>query len=156
MDLLALFHGVLRHKLIVLVVLLLTALGDAYVMLGIAPQYESQAQYVLINPPALPTDSDIARDPSLAKLNTNNPYLRLPNPSVVVDVLAQRVSGDAVRKALIQAGADRDYQVTSTAAIGSGMVVQIVGTGRSPAEASRTLDLVSTRMQRELHDMQKG
>jgi capsular polysaccharide biosynthesis protein len=154
MDLLALFTTLWRHKVIVLVIMLITGGGAAFIVFGIPPQYESQAQYVLVAPPAVPTDTEIQRDPSLGRVNTNNPYLRLPNPSVVVDILAQRVSGEAVHDKLVSEGADPNYQVTSTNAIGSGLVISITGTGHSPAEASRTLALVSARTKDELHQMQ--
>jgi capsular polysaccharide biosynthesis protein len=154
MDLLALFTTLRRHKLILLVVMLLTAGADAYIVFGIPPQYESKAQYVLINPPAPPTDTQIQRDPSLAKLNTNNPFLRLPTPSVVVDVISQRVTGDTVRRSLLARGADENYQVAPTDALGAGVVIEITGTGRTAQQARHTLDLVSARMKSELHDMQ--
>ncbi|MFD0821483.1 Wzz/FepE/Etk N-terminal domain-containing protein, partial [Micromonospora zhanjiangensis] len=155
MDLLALLTTLRRHKLLVLVVSLIMIAGDAFVAFGIPPQYESQAQFVLIAPPPPPTSTDIQRDPALAKVNADNPYLRLPNPSVVVDILAQRVAGDTVRKQLVAKGADQDYTITSTNAIGSGLVIDIVGTGTSGAQARRTLDLVSEAMATELHEMQK-
>ncbi|MET8091052.1 Wzz/FepE/Etk N-terminal domain-containing protein [Micromonospora sp. NPDC005220] len=155
MDLLAMFTTVRRHKLIVLAVLAVLIAGNAFVAFGIPPVYESQAQYVLIAPPPQPSDAAIQRDPTLLKVNANNPYLRLPNPSVVVDVLAQRVSGGLVRQGLISQGADEDYTISSTNAIGSGLVISIVGTGSSPDAATKTLDLVSESMQKELYDMQK-
>lgn len=154
MDLLALFSSLRRHKVIVLIVLLLTVGGDLFIVLGIPPQYESQAQYVLISPPPLPTDTQIERNPNLGRLNTNNPYLRLPNPSVVVAVLAQRVAGDSVRAQLKAQGADKNYDISATNAIGSGVVIMITGTGQSAAQTSKTLDMVATRMKSELHDMQ--
>jgi capsular polysaccharide biosynthesis protein len=154
MDLLALFSTVRRHRLIVALVLLFAVAGEAFVLFGIPPQYESKVQYVLINPPAAPTDTEIARDPSLGKLNTNNPYLRLPNPSVVTDVLAQRVSGEGVRRALRAKGADATYLIAPTNAIGSGLVIEITGTGTSVQQASRTIDLVTERMTSELRGMQ--
>lgn len=155
MDLLALVNTLRRHKLIVLFVVLVAAAGNGYVAFGIPPQYESQAQFVLIAPPPPPSDAAIERDPELGKINTNNPYLRLPNPVVVVEVLAQRVSGNAVRQELIDAGADRNYTISSTDAIGSGMVISIIGTGSSAEAAGRTLELVAARMQTELQAMQK-
>ncbi|WP_410814246.1 Wzz/FepE/Etk N-terminal domain-containing protein [Micromonospora sp. 067-2] len=155
MDLLALFTTVRRHKLIVLAVLLVLIAGNAFVAFGIPPRYESQAQYVLIAPPPQPTEAAIERDPGLLKVNANNPYLRLPNPSVVVDVLSQRVSGNMIRQELINQGADEDYTISSTNAIGSGLVINVVGTGSSPDSAARTLDLVSKSMEKELYDMQK-
>jgi capsular polysaccharide biosynthesis protein len=155
MDLLALFTTLRRHKLLVALAMLLSVGGDAYIAFGIPPQYESKAQYVLILPPSPPTDPQIQRDPSLAKINTNNPFLRLPSLSVVVDVVAQRVSGDTVRRALLAQGADQNYLIASTNAIGAGTVIDITGTGTSAAQARRTLELVSARMKTELHDMQK-
>ena len=155
MDLLNIFSTLRRHKIILLVILLLTAGGCAYVVLGIPPQYQTQAQYVLVEPPAAPSEADIQANPELGKLNSNNPYLRMPNPSIVVDVLAQRVSSDTIRQALIDAGADRDYEIASTNAIGSGLVIQITGTGTSADAATRTLQLVTDRMEVELKAMQK-
>ena len=155
MDLLNIFSTLRRHKIILLAILLLTAGGCAYVVLGIPPQYQTQAQYVLVEPPAAPSDADIKANPELGKLNSNNPYLRMPNPSIVVDVLAQRVSSDTIRQDLIDAGADRNYEIASTNAIGSGLVIQITGTGTSAAAASNTLQLVTDRMNIELKAMQK-
>ncbi|SCF25617.1 Capsular polysaccharide biosynthesis protein [Micromonospora viridifaciens] len=155
MDLLALLTALRRHKLVVLVVTLLILGADAYIAFGIPPQYESRAQFVLINPPAPPSDAQIERDPRLAKLNTNNPILRLPSLSVVVDVVTQRMYGDDVRRSLVRQGADENYVVEPTNALGSGTVLGITGTGSSPEEASRTLTLVSERMQDELRAMQK-
>lgn len=154
MDLLNLFSTLRRHKVIVSVILAMIVAGCAYVVLGIPPQYESQVQYVLIEPPPLPTEDQLKADPSLAKLNSNNPYLRLPNPSIVVDVLAQRVSADGVRNELIAKGADKEYTITSTDEIGSGLVIEVTGTGHSASGSTRTLNLVVERMKVELHDMQ--
>jgi capsular polysaccharide biosynthesis protein len=155
MDLLNIFSTLRRHKIILLVILLLTIGGCAFVVLGIPPQYQTQAQFVVVEPPAPPSDADIQANPELGKLNTNNPYLRLPNPSIVVDVLSQRVSSDTVRQSLIDAGADRNYEIAATNAIGSGLVIQVTGTGTSAAGASKTLQLVTDRMKVELHAMQK-
>jgi hypothetical protein len=154
MDLLAIFSSLRRHKIIMLIVLLLALGGDLFIAFGIPPVYESQAQYVLISPPPLPSDTQIEKNPSLGKLNTNNPYLRLPSPSVVVAVLAERVSGDNVRAQLKAAGADKNYTIGATNAIGSGVVIVINGTGQSTGQTNKTLELVAARMKSELHDMQ--
>ena len=42
----------------------------------------------IADPPAPPTESDIARDPSLGGLGSDNPYTRYSDQSVVVQVLA--------------------------------------------------------------------
>ncbi|GAA5183021.1 hypothetical protein GCM10023322_21280 [Rugosimonospora acidiphila] len=154
MDLLNLFSTLRRHMVIVSVILALIVVGCAYVVFGIPPQYQSQVQYVLIEPPPAATPDQIKDDPALGKLNPNNPYTRLPNPSIVVDVLSQRVSADGVRDDLIKQGADRDYTMAATPELGSGLVIEIIGTGHSPAGSTKTLDLVVARMKTELHDMQ--
>jgi capsular polysaccharide biosynthesis protein len=153
MDLLAIFSSLRRHLLVVAILAALVIGGDVYVLFVIPPTYESQAQYVLISPPAPPTDLQIQKNPALGNLNDNNPYLRLPS-SVVVDVLAQRVSGDAVRRDLVSQGADTNYEVSSTNTIGNGLVIQITGTGHSSAQARHTLDLVAARTKSELQNMQ--
>jgi hypothetical protein len=155
MDLVAIFAIIRRHRWIVAFALALIAGSVAGVVFQMPRQYESTAQYVLISPPPAPSDAQIQRDPALGRLNSDNPYLRVPSPSVVVDVLAQRVSGDTVREVLIKQGADADYQIAGTNAVGSGMVISIVGTGHSAAVSRRTTGLVAARMQAELHDMQK-
>jgi hypothetical protein len=152
-DLLAIFSSLRRHPLIALLVVLGVIGGNVFVLFGIPPRYESQAQYVLIAPAAPPTDAQIERDPSLGRLNNNNPYTRLPS-SVVADVLTQKVSGDAIRRDLVLQGADRDYQIATTNTIGNGLVIAVLGTGTSALQARRTLDLVVARMKTELHDMQ--
>jgi len=152
-DLLAIFSSLRRHPLIALAVVLGVIGGNVFVLFGIPPRFECQAQYVLIAPAPPPTDAQIERDPSLARLNNNNPYLRLPS-SVVVDVLTQRVSGDMIRHDLVLQGADSNYLIASTNTIGNGLVVQIVGTGISAPQARRTLDMVVARMNSELQDMQ--
>jgi capsular polysaccharide biosynthesis protein len=154
MDLLAMLDALRRHKLLVLLVLLGILGGDVYIAFGIPHQYESQAQYVLINPPDAPTESQIARDPALGRLNTDNPYLRLPGV-VVVDVVAGRASSEVVRRELSARGADGDYQISGTNAIGAGLVIVIVGTGHTAPQARMTANVVAERMQSELHAMQK-
>ncbi len=153
MDLLAIFSSLRRHLRIVLILALLVIGANAYVVFGIPPQFQSSAQFVLIGPPAAPTDAQIVANPALGKLNNDNPFLRLPS-SVVVAVLVQRVSGDQVRGELIAAGADPGYQVAPTGALGNGLVIQITGTGSSAAEARHTLELVSARTTAELRTMQ--
>jgi len=154
MDLVAVFSSLRRHKIIVLMVLLLTIGGDLFVVYGLPQQYESKAQYLLSPPPPAPTDEEIQKNPSLAKLNANNPYLRVATLSVVTDVLAQRVGADETRKQLIAQGADQDYAIATTNAIGSGQLIEITGTGHSPEESDRTRDLVVAQMVAQLHDMQ--
>jgi len=124
-------------------------LACAYYVLAVkAPTYESGATYILVNPPP----------PSLEALDrpgADNPYLRFSSQAVLVEVLESRLNSEQTRKRLIKHGADPNYTVTSNPEFGlSGPILQIIGTGESPAAAVQTTFLVGAAMTDELRRMQ--
>jgi Chain length determinant protein len=156
MDLFAILQSLRRHWVILLVVSLLTVLSAAGVVLVLPRHYEAAASYVLVDPAPAPSDAEIAADPALGEVNRNNPYLRFANQATVGQVLAGRVSADAVREALRAKGADPDYRIAPSADFGgSGQVLVLVGTGTSARQADETLQLLTQRMVQELSAMQK-
>jgi capsular polysaccharide biosynthesis protein len=157
MDLFLILHKVWRHKLVTLPVIALTLAAAVYVVVIKQPEYEAKSSYVLINPPGPPSAEDIARDPALGRIKADNPYTRFPDESVVVDVLARTVGGDSTRQALVDAGADERYEVASAAHFGgSGPIVQITGTGPTPAAATGTANIVGRAVAAELARMQRA
>ena len=74
------------------------------------PVYEASSSYILINPPAPPTPEDIARDPSLGRINSDNPYTRFADQSVMIEVLASTMASESAQRALLEAGADTSLQ----------------------------------------------
>jgi hypothetical protein len=153
-DLFAILRSLKRHLTATVVTAALTLLAGVVVLFVLPKDYEARASYVLVNPPAAPTEAEIAEDPGLA-VNRNNPYLRFGNQATVGQVLAGRVSGDSVREALMAQGADADYVISPSADFGaSGLVMDIVGTGSSQRQAEDTLRLVVERMETELYEMQ--
>jgi capsular polysaccharide biosynthesis protein len=156
MDLLSIARKMWRHKLATVPVIVLTICGVAYVLAVKAPLYEASSSYVLINPPAAPTADEIARNPALGRIKADNPYTRFTDQSVVIDVLARTAESDAARKALVRAGADPRYMVTSGATFGSSSpIVQITGTGPSPQAAIGTATVVGRAVTNELDRIQK-
>jgi capsular polysaccharide biosynthesis protein len=155
-DLFAIIGALRRHWLVTVVVTALT-IGVMAVLVFVVPRsYEAKASYILVNPPPAPTDTQIAADPSLAEINRNNPYLRFVNQATMGEVLASRVSGSSVRSSLVQQGADGDYTVAPSSDFGgSGLLLDLTGTGQSPQEAKTTLTLVTDRMKDELYAIQK-
>ncbi|MGY1694440.1 hypothetical protein ACI780_05935 [Geodermatophilus sp. SYSU D00814] len=153
MDLFAILRSIRRHWVITGLVVVLTAAACAWLVLVMPRDYEANASYVLVNPAPPPTDAQIERDPSLAGVNRNNPYLRFANEGTVGQVLSARMSGGTVRDALVGQGADAGYTIGPSPT--SGQIVDIVGTGTSAAEAERTLALVSERMEAELAALQQ-
>jgi hypothetical protein len=157
MTLLLIARKVWRYKLATLPILLLVLLGSFYVVAIKEPVYEASSTYILVNPPAPPTEEEIARDPTLGRSGTDNPYTRYSDQSVVVQVLASRLDSDAAREALEKQGADPDYTVAPSVEFGfTAPIVQIAGTGSSPEAAVRTASMVGDSLSRELDRMQQA
>jgi hypothetical protein len=157
MDLLLIARKIWRHKLLTLPLIVLTFLGAAYVVAVKQPVYQAKSSYVLLNPPAPPTAEDIARDPALARIKTDNPYTRFGDQSVVIQVLASTMSGDAARHALVRQGADIRYTVAPSSEFGyASPIVQITAIGANAASAIQTARLVGNATTIELDRMQSS
>jgi hypothetical protein len=154
MDLLSMLQTVWRHKLATLPVIALTVLGAVYVIGLKAPVYQAASSYVLIAPPSAPTTEQIARDPALGRINSDNPYVRFGDLGVVVDVLTQAVSTTAAQQQLVREGADSRYVVAPSVVFGSAPIIQITALGISAAEAMRSATLVDQELKAELARLQ--
>ena len=157
MDLLSIARKFWRYKLLTAPIVLLTLVGAAYVVAVKQPVYEAKSSFVLLNPPAPPTAEDIARDPSLAKINSDNPYTRFGDQSVVIQVLSSTMSGDSARRALVKAGADERYTVAPNAEFGySSPIVEITAAGPSAQAAMRSATIIGEATTKELNRMQEA
>jgi hypothetical protein len=157
MDLLLIVRKVWRYKLVTLPVVLLMVCGAVYVVAVKEPVYEASSSYILINPPAPPTPEDIARDPSLGRINSDNPYTRFSDQSVMIEVLSSTMASEAARRALLEAGADPRYKVAPTSAFGySSPIVKVSAQGPTPEVAVRSAKLVGKALTRELEGMQQA
>jgi hypothetical protein len=157
MDLLSIVRKIWRYKLVTIPVVLLTLCGAIYVVAVKQPVYEASSSFVLINPPAPPTAEDIARDPSLGRIDSDNPYTRFTDQSVVVEVLASSITSPSARRTLGKAGADRRYTVAPVSEFGySSPIIQITAQGWTPQAAIRSAKLVTAAVTRELDHMQQA
>lgn len=157
MSLLLIARKVWRYKLATLPILGLVLIGAYWVLAIKEPVYEASSTYILVNPPDPPTEEEIARDPKLGRIGTDNPYTRYSDQSVVVQVLASRLSSDPTRRDLAKRGANPQYIVEPSAEFGfTAPIVQITGTGPSPAAAVRTANVVGLAVTRELDRMQQS
>jgi hypothetical protein len=156
MSLLLIFRKIWTYKLATLPVFALMFVGTWYVIAVKAPTYEAGATYILVNPPAPPTDAEIAANPALGRVHADNPYTRFGDGSVVVQVLASRLNSDEGRRSLASQGADPNYVATPSAEFGfSAPILQITGTGTTPDQAVKTANLVGAALTRELGRMQQ-
>jgi hypothetical protein len=157
MNLLSIARKIWRYKLLTVPVLLLVLCGAVYVVAIKEPVYEASASYILINPPEPPTPEEVARDPSLGRINADNPYTRFSDQSVIVEVLASSMANESTKGALLNAGADPRYKVEPASEFGfSSPIVKITAQGASPEAAVRSAKLVGNAVTSDLQKMQQA
>lgn len=152
MEPLTIVRTVWRHRLLAAPVLLLVLLGACYVLFFGPRVYEASATYVLVNP-QVPTADQMDRDARLARLDSDNPYLRASDPSLIVQVMIARLSADVTAEALVDAGLGPDYTVAQSA--GNGLILVITGTSGTPGKALATTRWLSDQLQQQLRTVQK-
>lgn len=152
MDLLSIIGKVWRHKFATIPVLILTALGAFYVIAVKAPVYQATAGILLVNPPGPPTPAQIAKDPRLGKINTNNTFVSFGN----LDVVAAAVIGvvTAESNQLIKAGVDPRYQLATSTDVGLPPIINITGMASSAQKAILSTSLVTKEAEKSLYQMQ--
>jgi hypothetical protein len=156
MSLLAIARKLWRYKLVTLPVLGLILIGTYYAVAVKPPVYETSSTFILVNPPAPPTPDEIARNPRIGR-GTDNPYTRYSDQSVVVQLLSSRVSSAAARRELVKRGADPNYVAAPSVEFGfTAPLVQITGTGPTPAAAIKTAEVVGRALTSELDGMQQA
>ncbi len=156
MDLLSILGALWRHKFAALPVMLLTVLGAYYVVVVKAPVYSSSASVLLVSPPVAPTPAQIAANPKLKRLSSNNPYINLGGLPVVADAVISVVTAPTSQQHLLQAGADPRYQITLSTAFGTPPIIQISGVGSSSQAAILSAKLVTRATMNDLYQMQKA
>ncbi len=155
MGLLLIWRRIWRYRVVTLPVIALTLLGAFYIIAIKAPVYQVSSSYILINPPPPPTADEIARDPALGRINSDNPYTRFSDQTAIVSLLSSSLSSDAARQELVKEGADPSYTVSPDLQLGySSSVVEITGVGSTPQSAVHTAELVGTALTRELDRVQ--
>jgi capsular polysaccharide biosynthesis protein len=154
MDLLAIAGTLWRHKLVTIPVILLTLIGAFYVIEIKPPAYAAKASILLTNPPAPPTAAQIAAHPSLGHVNSNNPYASLGNLVLVADVVIEVVTSPTAKQALVQAGANPQYQVALDLSFDSPPAIDITGVATTPGAATQSAQLVANAVSGDLYQLQ--
>jgi uncharacterized protein involved in exopolysaccharide biosynthesis len=114
--------------------------------------YESTASYAVVNP-NIPTNEQITADPALGKLNSNNPYLRSPDPSLVASVVMTQLNAPSTQDFLKSKGLGTTYTVAPDVS-GSGFIATITGTGGTPAQSIATTKELGSMFISNLHQVQ--
>lgn len=154
MDVLGILGALKRHRLLSLIIVVLTIGGAGLIYVKSPTYYEASATYALPNPNT-PTAAQLQADPALAKLNSNNPYLYFPDQTTIVGVLSAQMTSTAEQARLRGAGAQGSYSVGPSNSISAGgRLVEVRARTNSPGTAINTVNVVSKEMTRLLHSMQ--
>ncbi|SDO95329.1 Capsular polysaccharide biosynthesis protein [Arthrobacter sp. ok909] len=143
-----------QHKISVVSVLVLTLLAGSYVFFLAPRSYSASTVYVLVTP-KVPTALQLSKDPALAALNSDNPYLRSADSSLIAQVMVTKLSSSDTADSVVAAGLKPDYTVTLPATSGTGQLIRIEASGSSPANAIATADALGDRLKSELRSVQK-
>jgi uncharacterized protein involved in exopolysaccharide biosynthesis len=114
--------------------------------------YESTSSYAVVSPNT-PTDAQILADPSLADLNSNNPYLRSSDPSLVTSVVITQLNAPSTADLLKSKGLGTDFTVEPSVS-GSGFIATITGTGATPAQSLATTKELGSMFTSTLREIQ--
>ncbi|GAA3279612.1 chain-length determining protein [Paenarthrobacter aurescens] len=150
MDPVAVIKTLWRYKVFVLPVLLLTAVAAVY-MFSYAPRtYEARTTYAIVAP-QVPTSEQIEKDPALGLLNTDNPYLRSADTSLVAQVAVTRLNDVATGDFLAEQGLSTDYKVERPS---DAFLIDISGISDDKALAISTAKTLGERLEQDLRTIQ--
>lgn len=151
MDPLTVLATVWRHKWVALPVIVLTCVACVYVYLFAPRTYEASVSYALAAPDT-PTAMELEQDSALAKLNSDNPYLRSNDSSLLAQVVITKLTDPAYVDQLKEAGFGTDYKIAPVAGMG---LVTISASSDVETEAVATAKLVGDQFTSTLNSVQK-
>ncbi|WP_175417397.1 chain-length determining protein [Arthrobacter sp. 24S4-2] len=143
-----------HHKISMVSVLLFTLMAGSYVYFFAPRDYSASTVYVLVTP-KVPSSEQLMKDPALAALNSDNPYLRSADSSLITQVMATKLGSADTVDAMAAAGLSRDYTITLPSTSGVGQLIRIEASGESPEQAIATAETLGTRLTAELRSAQK-
>jgi len=131
----------------------LIALAAIILVFAFGPRdYESTASYAIVNPD-IPTDAQIEADPALGTLNSNNPYLRSSDPSLVASVVMAQLNAPSTADYLKSKGLSETYTVEPSVS-GAGLITMITRTGSTPAQSLATTKELGSMFKSNLRQIQ--
>ena len=157
MDLLVIARKIWLYRVATLPIIVLTLLAALYVVAIKDAEYEATSNYILINPPPPPGAEDIAANPALADINSDNPFTRFSDQSAVSALLVSRLSDESTRQALSAQGVDPRYEVAPSSEFSAQtLLLEVTGVGPTPEQAIQSAALVGAGLVKELDTLQES
>ncbi|WP_311213348.1 MULTISPECIES: chain-length determining protein [unclassified Arthrobacter] len=146
MDPVAVIKTLWHHKFVVLPVLLVTVLAAVYVYSFAPRSYEAKATYAIVNP-KIPTAAELEKNPALNLLNSDNPYLRSADSSLIAQVVGTRLNDDTTGDALLREGLSTDFTVQRPPA---SFLIEIAAASETKDKAVATVKALGSRLEADL------
>lgn len=152
MDPIEVFGRFWRQRWFAIPALVITMVAAVLVFAYGPRDYESTSSYAVVNP-NVPTNAEIAADPALAKLNSNNPYLRSSDPSLITGVVMAQLNAPSTVDEFKSRGLGSDFTVAPSVT-GSGFIATITASGNTPAQSVATTNALGTLFTSTLREIQ--
>lgn len=153
MDPLTVLNTLWRHKWTAVPVLILTIAACAYVYLFAPRTYEASMSYALAAPD-VPSQFELQQNKDLAKLNSDNPYLRTGDSSLLSQVVIAKLSDPEIAESLEAEGLGADYTIAPIANLGMGLV-QITASAGSDEAAVGTAQALGEKFKSTIKSVQE-
>jgi hypothetical protein len=134
--------------------LALTAGGAVATYLLTPPVFEASASYAIVNPD-VPTAEEIEKDPKLGLLNSDNPFLRSSDSSLIVQVMVTKLNTDRVADFLESKGLSEEYEVAQGGSYGPGLLIDVKAEGPTEERAIESVEVLGNLLNEELYSVQK-
>ena len=134
MDILSIVKLLWRQRWVVAATSAVCVVLLVVVVMQSPPKYEAQGTVVLFNPP-VPPDTILIIPGTEEAARYENPYVRLNDVSVVVDVLRRVMSSDQAADRLYEKGVLGDYEIAANIDFYRGPIVDVLVEGESDSEA---------------------
>lgn len=140
-----------RHKLVVGVASVLTALMVVFSYVSAPPAYRASGSVVLFLPPPLP---DLEPSQPARGNGLQNPFLRFNDMSVVVDILVRVTSTAEVERSLAAKGVNGTYTIGANLDFYRGPIIDVVAEARDPGGAREGARFVMAELSSQLQKLQ--
>src|SRR5262249_37767952 len=117
------------------------------------PTYRAAGSVVLLNPPALP-QQQLGGPPIPA--DQQNPYTRIGDLGVMVDVMVRVLGSDASAANLVAAGFVGTPEIAGNRDFYAGPIVDLAAKTSSPEQAIADVNILIAEFNRQLQSLQSG
>jgi hypothetical protein len=155
MDLLEIYKRILRRWWIAIPMALLGASFVGSVVNSAPPLFRATATLIVLAPPSIPETPEERQSVLAEDLTYENPYMRINDLGVVIDILAKTMNSDQGHLEMERLGIREEYTIAGNRSIYDGPIADVVVDAESEKVVLNDLEILTTEFERRLETMQK-